>query len=111
MVTSQVRNENAEDFLALLKEWKKLCDLFPLIDNESSKRDNDDCPNEQSDDDDGSDDSEVYEVEKILAICYGEPKGSKKPGLHFKVVELSFQNPGLHMIIPAYEIEETIFIP
>ncbi|KAG5517677.1 hypothetical protein RHGRI_038160 [Rhododendron griersonianum] len=80
-----VRNENAEDFLALLKEWKKLCGLFPLIDNESSKQDDDDCPNEQSDDDDGSDDSEVFEVEKILAICYGQPKGSKKRGLHFKV--------------------------
>ncbi|KAG5550546.1 hypothetical protein RHGRI_015492 [Rhododendron griersonianum] len=82
---TEVRNENAEDFLALLKEWKKLCDLFPLIDNESSKQDDDDCPNEQSDDDDGSDDSEVFEVEKILAICYGEPKGSKKLGLHFKI--------------------------
>ncbi|KAF7144120.1 hypothetical protein RHSIM_Rhsim05G0215600 [Rhododendron simsii] len=82
---TEVRNENAEDFLALLKEWKKLCDLFPLIDNESSKQDDDESPNEQSDDDDGSDDSEVYEVEKILAICYGDPKGSKKPGLHFKI--------------------------
>lgn len=27
MVTSQVRNENAEDFLALLKEWKKLASI------------------------------------------------------------------------------------
>jgi len=30
-------------------------------------------------------DSEDFEVEKLLAICHGDPNKVKKPGLYFKV--------------------------
>ncbi|KAH7840043.1 hypothetical protein Vadar_011878 [Vaccinium darrowii] len=82
---TEVRNENAEDFLSLIKEWKKLCDSFSLIGNKASNQEDDDSQEEQSDGDDGPDDSQVYEVEKVLAICYGKPNGSKEKGLHFKI--------------------------
>lgn len=93
-IMNQVRNEAAEDFLSLLKEWKKLCICFSLIkskdpqeqlyyfDDEVQEEDND------SIEDDGEDDPEVFEVEKILAICYGDPKEKGERGLHLKVFEL-----------------------
>ncbi|KAJ4724096.1 Cytosine-specific methyltransferase [Melia azedarach] len=88
---TEVRNEAAEDFLSLLKEWKKLCICFSLIkskdpqeqlyyfDDEVQEEDNDSIK------DDGEDDPEVFEVEKILAICYGDPKEKGERGLHLKV--------------------------
>ncbi|KAH7849098.1 hypothetical protein Vadar_012913 [Vaccinium darrowii] len=82
---TEVGIENAEDFLSLIKEWKKLCDSFSLIGNEALNQEDDDSQEEQSDSDDGPDDSQVYEVEKVLAICYGKPNGSKEMGLHFKI--------------------------
>ncbi|KAH7532322.1 hypothetical protein FEM48_Zijuj04G0007600 [Ziziphus jujuba var. spinosa] len=57
-----VRNELAEDFLSLLKEWQKLCVYFNLVKN-----------------------SEIFEVEKVLAICYGDPKETGDRGLYVKV--------------------------
>ncbi|CAH9119436.1 unnamed protein product [Cuscuta epithymum] len=92
---TNVRNEPAEDFLSLLKEWQQLCVSCLLI--KSS------CPphphlnlssneeEEENDDDDNVDESnvdgvdEVYEVEHILDVCYGDPKELKKPGLYFKI--------------------------
>ncbi|KAJ0432554.1 putative DNA (cytosine-5-)-methyltransferase [Helianthus annuus] len=56
---TEVRNETADDFLLLLKEWEKL------------------CSHEDDDDDLGE---EVFEVEKILSICYGDPKKSRSVG-------------------------------
>ncbi|KAL6982395.1 DNA (cytosine-5)-methyltransferase cmt3 [Sarracenia purpurea var. burkii] len=87
---TQVRNESAEDFLSLLKEWKKLCVSFSLIGNEDSKLCNVDHPSieddeGQDDDNDGESDVEVFEVEKVLAICYGDPNENQKRGLHFKI--------------------------
>ncbi|XP_021898698.1 DNA (cytosine-5)-methyltransferase CMT3 isoform X1 [Carica papaya] len=100
---TEVRNETAEDFLSLLKEWEKLCISFNLIKAKDSRqpppsffhsKEEEDGENESSDESDGEDDSEVFEVEKILAICYGDPNGKEKRGdhkekgkrgLHFKV--------------------------
>lgn len=91
---NQVRNESAEDFLILLKEWKRLCVSFSLIprtdpqqqlyvfDDEEEEGDDDDG------DDDAEDDSQIFEVEKILAICYGDPKEKKERGLYLKVYNL-----------------------
>uniref|UniRef100_A0AAU7N4H5 DNA (cytosine-5-)-methyltransferase n=1 Tax=Vitis davidii TaxID=103354 RepID=A0AAU7N4H5_9ROSI len=91
---TQVRNESAEDFLALLREWEKLCVRFSLIGNEDpnahdldpidakSDEENDDDDNDNSEDED---DFEVFEVQKIIGICYGDPKDKGDRELHFKV--------------------------
>lgn len=96
-LANQVRNESAEDFLLLLEEWEKLCcyfsllksnavsqvyaDLFVADDGDGSGEDND---NDEADDEDG----EVFEVEKILGICYGDPNETKQRELYLKVLEL-----------------------
>ncbi|KAK6141287.1 hypothetical protein DH2020_024971 [Rehmannia glutinosa] len=89
---TQVRNESAEDFLHLLREWEKLCASLLSSDNSSVSQDgklNDKNDNEA--DDNGEEDdadeveSEVFEVEKILTICYGDPNKNGNPALHFKI--------------------------
>ncbi|KAL0369393.1 UNVERIFIED_CONTAM: DNA (cytosine-5)-methyltransferase CMT3 [Sesamum angustifolium] len=90
---TQVRNESAEDFLHLLKEWEKLCaSLLSSESNGSSdehgqmneREDNEgDCNDE--DDDAGEEQSEVFEVEEILAICYGDPNKNGNAKLHCKI--------------------------
>jgi DNA (cytosine-5)-methyltransferase 1 len=93
---NQVRNEPAEDFLLLLKEWEKLCVYFSLggtVDfpqEYSSLFGNEDDASDDDDDDDDDDEEaggEVFEVDKILAICYGDPKETKKRELYLKVYE------------------------
>lgn len=94
-----MRNEAAEDFLTLLKEWEKLCINFSLVKSKDSQQQFDyfgmvdDGGEEEDEDDDNSeadeeDDPEVFEVEKILAICYGDPKEKGERGLYFKVYGL-----------------------
>lgn len=101
-----MRNEAAEDFLCLLKEWEKLCQKFSLLEpNEPSEtvfsetceeEDDDDgqgCEEEKEQeqekerqDDTGSEDSSKdFEVERLLDICFGDPNKAKKRGLYFKV--------------------------
>ncbi|KAK3033752.1 hypothetical protein RJ639_034194 [Escallonia herrerae] len=87
---TQVRNECAEDFLMLLKEWQKLCATFvKLGDGDSAIMLEDEADEESSVDDDyddaGDDEGEVYEVEKVLSICYGDPKKIKEGGLYLKI--------------------------
>ncbi|KAJ0020210.1 hypothetical protein Pint_31342 [Pistacia integerrima] len=93
---TEVRNEAAEDFLTLLKEWEKLCISFSLVKSKDPQQQFDyfgmvDDGGEEEDEDDGSseadgeDDPEVFEVEKILAICYGNPKEKSERGLYLKV--------------------------
>ena len=91
-----MRNESAEDFLALLREWEKLCVRFSLIGNKDpnahdldpidakADEENDDDDNDNSEDED---DFEVFEVQKIIGICYGDPKDKGDRELHFKVFE------------------------
>ena len=43
--------------------------------------DNDDEEKEDDEENDG----EVYEVDEILEICYGDPSGNKEMGFHFKI--------------------------
>lgn len=38
-------------------------------------------------DDADVDDSEVFEVEEILSISYGDPNDNRKSELHFKVLQ------------------------
>lgn len=95
IIAKQVRNESAEDFLLLLKEWEKLCIYFSLVKSDYFPQDYSDLFGTEDDDDgSGSDDSEgeenveVFEVEKILKICYGDPKETKERGLYLKVSDL-----------------------
>ncbi|WCJ34051.1 DNA (cytosine-5)-methyltransferase 1 [Euphorbia peplus] len=91
---TEVRNEKAEEFLSLLKEWEKLCREFSLFGSEKHiekglKAEIDEGLVEEEDDD-GDDDesdlpSDVFEVEKLLAMCYRDPNKTEKGGLHFKV--------------------------
>ncbi|XP_022737110.1 DNA (cytosine-5)-methyltransferase CMT3-like [Durio zibethinus] len=86
-----VRNESAEDFLALLKEWERLCASFSLSKSENLEKqsfhsfglENDE--NDEVDSEDSETEGEVFEVEKILNICYGDPKEKKERGLYFLV--------------------------
>lgn len=90
-----MRNEAAQDFLSLLKEWRKLCIAFSLVENKNSEEvkffpiedDDDEGDNDDGEDDkDNAEDPEVFEVDRILAICYGDPKENKESGLYFKVL-------------------------
>ncbi|KAH9559794.1 hypothetical protein CY35_06G074300 [Sphagnum magellanicum] len=61
---TKVRNEAAEDFLELLKEWKKLCEKYPS---------DDEAVDEAADEVEESDEDEVveegeYEVESLVGI-------------------------------------------
>ena len=88
----QVRNESAEDFLALLKEWERLCVSFSLLKSENldkqSFNPSEDDGDDEDDDDKGDAEDEVFEVERILAICYGDPKEKGERGLYFQVYVL-----------------------
>ncbi|RDX99879.1 DNA (cytosine-5)-methyltransferase CMT3, partial [Mucuna pruriens] len=90
---TQVRNEPAENFLNLIKAWAKLCEEFSLVGSERSDSGPDmdedgvddevgDVKNEESG---NQSDSEEFEVEKLVAVCHGDPNDAKKPGLYFKV--------------------------
>ena len=80
-----MRNETAEDFLSLLKEWFKLCEKFVLNGSENIVSELN--AGEEADDEamDSSSDSEIFEVERLLSVCYGDPNKDEKPGLYFKV--------------------------
>lgn len=90
MDLNQVRNEKAEEFLALLKEWQRLCASFSLIEHEGFEQKNLSPEITENNEDDEEevkvDDEEIFEVEKILSICYGLPAGQKELGLYFKVL-------------------------
>ncbi|TKY70271.1 putative DNA (cytosine-5)-methyltransferase CMT1 [Spatholobus suberectus] len=97
---TQVRNEPAENFLNLIKAWAKLCEEFSLLGSERSdsdpKVDEDEVDNEEGDvkneEPGNQSDSEEFEVEKLLAVCYGDPNKVKQPGLYFKVRWLGYDS-------------------
>ncbi|KAL7256033.1 hypothetical protein ACSBR1_010043 [Camellia fascicularis] len=87
---AEVRNEAAEDFLSLLKEWEKLCKKFQLFGSHLSEDSNSEHNSLDSDeDDDNAHGSTVspgeFEVGKLLAVCYGDPNKVSRRGLYFKV--------------------------
>ncbi|XP_072992889.1 DNA (cytosine-5)-methyltransferase CMT3-like [Typha latifolia] len=84
---TEVRNEKAEDFLALLKEWDNLCRKYNVRRNNMSA--SHESESASSDDDDVDDSSGVpsgeFEVGKLVGICYDDPHNIGKVGLKFKV--------------------------
>ncbi|XP_077236281.1 DNA (cytosine-5)-methyltransferase CMT3-like [Tasmannia lanceolata] len=76
---TQVRNEEAGDFLALLKEWKSLCERFSVSECTTLEEDDEEC------DVDNKVLSGEFEVGKLVGICYGDPNKINKRGLMFKV--------------------------
>ncbi|KAL7148972.1 hypothetical protein ABFS83_05G009300 [Erythranthe nasuta] len=83
---TEVRNEDAEDFFVLLKEWEKLCKEFNLVGSKEVGSDEEDIDSDGSDiDDSAAVPSEEFEVEKFVGICYGDPNNLNKSSLHFKV--------------------------
>ncbi|KAI3824762.1 hypothetical protein L1987_06233 [Smallanthus sonchifolius] len=86
---TEARNESAEDFLKLLKEWEKLCQSFSLVGGGDpitvEKEESENAEEDDEDNDDVDLGEEVFEVEKVLSICYGDPKEIKKPGLYLKI--------------------------
>lgn len=103
-----MRNEPTEKILELLKAWAKLCEEFSLIGSERSDSnpeiDEDDVNDKVDVDNQASDnpssDSEEFEVERLLAVCYGDPNDVKKPGLHFKVCWLGSKLSKFFVSIP-----------
>ncbi|KAL9679234.1 hypothetical protein QQ045_017090 [Rhodiola kirilowii] len=86
-----VRNEMAGNFLSLLKEWRKLCATFSLITASEADQlydipiEEEDETDDDEDNPDNGKDSEIFEVDKVLDICYGDPNEVKKEGLYLKV--------------------------
>ncbi|KAI5419022.1 hypothetical protein KIW84_043291 [Lathyrus oleraceus] len=84
---THVRNESAEDFLQLLKEWEKLCKRYNVGDTERKtpirSRSSGGKKKVNSQADDNSDDE--LEVSRLVDICYGDPSQTGKHGLYLKV--------------------------
>ncbi|KAI4343302.1 hypothetical protein MLD38_027827 [Melastoma candidum] len=89
----QIRNESADDFLHLLREWEKLCKRFaadcdkkvhelrpkagPKVDSTTKGDKNHAADAEVADGE--------FEVSSLVDICYGDPNETGHRGLHFKV--------------------------
>ncbi|KAJ8774118.1 hypothetical protein K2173_009549 [Erythroxylum novogranatense] len=78
-----VRNEAAEDFLQLLKEWEKLCKRYVISDSGKSRTLRSGNKNRKSLN--GTGDPDELEVARLVDICYGDPDKTGKHGLKFKV--------------------------
>ncbi|KAK9144175.1 hypothetical protein Sjap_004078 [Stephania japonica] len=84
---TQVRNETADDFLALLKEWEKLYKRYGVERVERTCRSNSKV-SEASEAKDSVSSPEIspedFEVSRLVDICYGDPSETGKRGLKFK---------------------------
>ncbi|KAH7514814.1 hypothetical protein FEM48_Zijuj11G0130500 [Ziziphus jujuba var. spinosa] len=80
---THVRNEAAEDFLELLREWEKLCKRYKLNDVERTclSRSETSALAEKED----KVFTREFEVSRLVDICYGDPNKTGKRGLNFKV--------------------------
>lgn len=87
----QVRNESADDFFSLLKEWRKLCKKYCVnvgkLEDSCSKNFIVKYSKRITDSNFKISDGE-FEVLKIVDICYGDPTSTGKSGLKFKVDDL-----------------------
>ncbi|CAJ2636066.1 unnamed protein product [Trifolium pratense] len=86
---THVRNESAEDFLQLLKEWEKLCKRYNVGDTEKKtplrSRNSGEKKQVNSHARDISDSDDDFEVSRLVDICYGDPDKTGKRSLYLKV--------------------------
>ncbi|KAI3828619.1 hypothetical protein L1987_02724 [Smallanthus sonchifolius] len=86
---TEVRHITAEDFLALLKEWEKLCKTYLLDDPDKIIETSCDGENESRINGSSLLETDVapgeYEVSSLVDICYGDPSRTGQHGLKFKV--------------------------
>ncbi|KAG8634063.1 DNA (cytosine-5)-methyltransferase CMT2 isoform X2 [Manihot esculenta] len=86
---THVRNEAAEDFLELLKEWEKLCEKYVVKDIESIDQLRSSTSTMANENENSPEDIDIssgeYEVSRLVDICFGDPTGTGKRGLKFKV--------------------------
>ncbi|CAO2145112.1 unnamed protein product [Urochloa humidicola] len=75
---TEVRNEKADEFLALLREWAVLCDKYVHKEVGSYS-----VVLEDNEDGGSPLDKDEFVVEKLIGICYGG--SGRKNGLYFKV--------------------------
>uniref|UniRef100_A0A0E0GJA1 DNA (cytosine-5-)-methyltransferase n=1 Tax=Oryza nivara TaxID=4536 RepID=A0A0E0GJA1_ORYNI len=81
---SQVRNEKTEDFLALIQQWDALCRKYVVHKNDTLEP-GIDMPLNDADDVNEPLPEDIFDVEELLEICYGDPSNTGKNGLWFKV--------------------------
>ncbi|XP_042034532.1 DNA (cytosine-5)-methyltransferase CMT2-like isoform X2 [Salvia splendens] len=85
---TNVRNEAAEDFLELLKQWESLCKTYVCDIERTLKCEIDELQEAEEaclSSSDTEESSDEYEISHLVDICYGDPNESGKCGLHFKV--------------------------
>jgi len=80
-----VRNESAEDFLELLKEWEKLCKRYNtnVVERKLPCRSNYSGSKEQEVHDNSATE---FEISKLVDICFGDPNETGNRGLYLKVI-------------------------
>ncbi|TKY58485.1 DNA (cytosine-5)-methyltransferase CMT2 [Spatholobus suberectus] len=84
---THVRNESAEDFLELLKEWEKLCKRYNASDAERTLpfRSNSSGAKKRVNSEVHDIAAGEFEVSKLVDICFGDPNETGKRGLYLKV--------------------------
>ncbi|XP_026458044.1 DNA (cytosine-5)-methyltransferase CMT3-like [Papaver somniferum] len=83
---TEVRHTTAGDYLELLKAWTELCETYILETGEPANADEDEEDDELEADSCAADDDVIFEVDKIVGICYGDPKEIKEgSALYYKV--------------------------
>ncbi|KAH6760891.1 chromomethylase 2 [Perilla frutescens var. frutescens] len=84
---TNARNESAEDFLDLLRQWENLCKMYISDIERTLKCELEELPEAEgcSSPSDTEESTEEYEVSRLVGICYGDPNERGKRGLHFKV--------------------------
>ncbi|KAK4490834.1 hypothetical protein RD792_001549 [Penstemon davidsonii] len=84
---TKVRNESADDFLELLRQWEQLCKSYACDLEKTLKCEFEDLV--EAEDCTTDLDTEVssgeLEVSHLVNICYGDPNEKGKHGLHFMV--------------------------
>lgn len=89
-----MRNESADDFLELLKEWDKLCKRYNVSDTERTipLRSKSSGVKEQGNAQAHDIPDDELEVSRLVDICYGDPSKTGKRSLYLKVINLMLVN-------------------
>ncbi|KAK9272088.1 hypothetical protein L1049_002457 [Liquidambar formosana] len=86
---TQIRNESAEDFLDLLKEWDTLCKQYGVKDVGETPKSKSRFLREAQENLYSKNDEKIpsgeYEVASLVDICYGDPSDTGERGLKFQV--------------------------